>query len=139
MTLQVIRNWVSKLPPYELDMPIVMYNGVAYTPRQILEEVERGTQLGAVLQQMVESGTPVLGQNPALSQSELEELAKMRLRQLLSHSTALFTVLSNTGTGVTERVYTPQQILEEIERGTPIGKQWIKAEENIIRRFLTLR
>jgi len=80
MTLQVIRNWVSKLPPYELDMPIVMYNGVAYTPRQILEEVERGTQLGAVLQQMVESGTPVLGQNPALSQSELEELAKMRIK-----------------------------------------------------------
>jgi len=139
MTLQVIRDWVSKLPPYELDMPIVMYNGVAYTPRQILEEVERGTPLGAVLQQMVESGTPVLSQNPALSQSELEELAKMRLRRLLSRSTALFAVLSNTGTGVTERIYTPQQILEEIERGTPIGKQWIKAEENIIRRLLTLR
>jgi non-canonical (house-cleaning) NTP pyrophosphatase len=121
-------------------MPIVMYNGVAYTPRQILEEVERGTQLGTVLQQMVESGTPVLGQNPTLSQRELEELAKMRLRQLLSRPTAaLFAVLSNTGTGVTERIYTPQQILEEIEKGTPFGKQWIKAEENIIRRFLTLR
>jgi len=135
MTLQVIRNWVSRLPPSELDMPIVMYNGVAYTPRQILEEVERGTQLGEVLQRMVESGTPVLAQNPALAQSELEELAKMRLRQLLSRSTALYARLSVTGA----EVYTPQQILEEIERGTPIGRQWIEAEKNIIRRLLMLR
>ena len=129
MTLQVIRNWVSKLPPYELDMPIIMLNGVAYTPRQILEEVERGTQLGAVLQRMVEMGYA------SLSQRDEEELAKMRLRQLLSRSTALFARLSVTGA----EVYTPQQILEEIERGTPIGRQWIEAEKSIIRRLLMLR
>jgi len=67
VTLQLIRLWVSKLPPSELDMPIIMLNGVAYTPRQILEEVERGTQLGAVLQRMVETGAA------SLSQSEEEE------------------------------------------------------------------
>ena len=130
MTLQLIRLWVSKLPPSELDMPIIMLNGVAYTPRQILEEVERGTQLGAVLQRMVETGAASLSQS-----EEEEELAKMRLRQLLSRSSAIYARLSDTGA----EVYTPQQILEEIERGSPIGRQWIEAEKSIIRKLLMLR
>jgi len=130
VTLQLIRLWVSKLPPSELDMPIIMLNGVAYTPRQILEEVERGTQLGAVLQRMVETGAASLSQS-----EEEEELAKMRLRQLLSRSSAIYARLSDTGA----EVYTPQQILEEIERGSPIGRQWIEAEKSIIRKLLMLR
>jgi len=59
----------------------------------------------------------------------------MRLRQLLSRSSAIYARLSDTGA----EVYTPQQILEEIERGSPIGRQWIEAEKSIIRKLLMLR
>ena len=127
MTLHRIRAWVARLPPYELGRPIVVLDGVAYTPRGILEEVERGTPLGERLQRMVES------QVAALHQEELEELAKLRIRLALSQAPPriLFVALTYP-----PKRLTPEELLREVEAGTPTGRQFIEAEKQVIRMVL---
>jgi hypothetical protein len=126
MTLARIRRWVATLPPYEVDKPIIVLNGVAYTPRAILEEVERGTAVGEQLQRMVES------QVAALHQEELEQLALLRLRLHFSQpSTVKFVTLTYP-----PKVLTREDVLREVEAGTPTGRQFVEAEKQIIRMML---
>jgi hypothetical protein len=130
VTLQVVRRWFSRLPPYELDMPIVVVDGLAYTPRAILEEVQRGTALGERLQRMVEAGVA------SLHQEDLDELAKLRLRLLLSRPTHLRVVAY---TYPVPREMTMQELLAEVEAGTPIGRRFIEAQKEVVMRLLSMR
>jgi len=74
MTLQFIKNWFNNLPPKERDLPLVTYEGNAYTPRMVLNQVRDGTKLGQKLQRKVESGQ--------FTQNKVA-LAKARLKQIL--------------------------------------------------------
>lgn len=130
MTIQVIRAWISKLPPYELDMPIVVYNGVAYTPRAVLDEVMRRTTIGEQLQKQIEMGIA------SLHQEDEEELAKLRLKLMLSKPTTTKIVAL---TYPQPTVLSPQDILREIEQGTPRGRLWINAQKEVINRLLRMR
>ena len=129
MTLAVIRRWFNRLPDIEKDLPIVIVNGIAYTPRMILHEVMRGSPLGQRLQMMVEAGR--LG---TTAYQELQ-LAKIRLREWLAKmpEEPLFAVLM-----IPPRKYTPSQLLREIEAQTDIGMQWIQAELQHAKRLLAL-
>jgi len=129
MTLTVIRRWFDRLPNIEKDMPIVIVNGVAYTPRMILHEVMRGSSLGQRLQMMVEAGS--LG---TTLQQEIQ-LAKIRLKELLRRmpEQPLIATLM-----IPPKVYTPSQLLREIEAQTQVGMQWIQAELQHARRLLAL-
>lgn len=130
MTIQVIRAWISKLPPYELDMPIVVYNGVAYTPRAVLDEVMRRTTIGEQLQKQIEMGIA------SLHQEDEEELAKLRLKLMLSKPTTTKIVALAYPQPT---VLSPQDILREIEQGTPRGRLWINAQKEVINRLLRMR
>jgi len=130
MTIQLIRAWISKLPPYELDMPIVVYNGVAYTPRAVLDEVMRRTTIGEQLQKQIEMGIA------SLHQEDEEELAKLRLKLMLSKPTTTKIVAL---TYPQPTVLSPQDILREIEQGTPRGRLWINAQKEVINRLLRMR
>jgi len=130
MTIQVIRAWISKLPQYELDMPIVVYNGVAYTPRAVLDEVMRRTTIGEQLQKQIEMGIA------SLHQEDEEELAKLRLKLMLSRPTSTKIVAL---TYPQPTVLSPQDILREIEQGTPRGRLWIEAQKEVINRLLRMR
>ena len=129
MTLARIRAWVQRLPPQELDLPVVIVNGISYTPRMILMEVQRGSPLGERLQVLVEAGR--------LGTTALEEiqLAKIRLRELLQRMPEKPIIATLT---VPPRTFTPGQLLREIELETPVGRQWIQAELQHVKRILQL-
>lgn len=121
MTLEVIRRWYNNLPPEERNLPLIIYNGVAYSPHAILMEVERGTQLGEYLQRKVEMGS--LG----TTKEELKNLALIRLKMILSKyppNTPLIASLTYP-----PKVYTAQELLKELDKGTPIAERLIQTEE----------
>ena len=130
MTLEVIRRWYNSLPPEERNLPLIIYQGVAYSPHAILLEVERGTQLGEYLQRKVESGS--LG----TTQEELKNLALIRLKMILSKyppNTPLVASLTYP-----PKVYTAEELLKQIEENTPIGKRFIEAEQKHALNLLSL-
>jgi len=131
MTLEVIRRWFSKLPESERDLPIVIYNGIAYSPRAILYEVMRGTKVGKHLQGKVEAGE--LG---TTSQEEYY-LALLRLKQILSRYPPNKPILASLT--YPPQLYTPQQLINAIERGTPLGKRLVNTEIQHMRYLLSLR
>ena len=129
MTLARISRWFSSLPEAERDLPVVIMDGISYTPRMILMEVQRGSPLGERLQVLVEAGR--------LGTTALEEiqLAKVRLRELLQRMPEKPIIATLT---VPPRTFTPRQLLREIELETPVGRQWIQAELQHVRRILQL-
>jgi len=126
--IERIRAWFNRLPEAEKDLPIVILEGVAYTPRMILSEVERGTTIGARLQSMVEAGR--LGTTTL----EEEKLAKIRLREILSRFPPEKPIVATLG--IPEKVYTARELLQEIEMQTVSGKRWIEAEKATMRMIL---
>ena len=129
--LKRIREWVSRLPPQELDLPLIVLDGLAYTPRMVLAEVERGTTLGQRLQQLVEM------RSFGTTMSEAYSLAKLRLKQILSRYPPDKPIVAALGVEG-PIVYTPRELIEEIERGTPRGTQWIEGEINRMRYLMSL-
>jgi hypothetical protein len=129
MTLHVVKAWYNRLPPAERDLPIVILGGVAYTPNMVLAEVTRGSIIGDRLQRLIEEGR--LG----TSRLEEEQLAKIRLRELLRRypERPLVAVLREG------RTFTPSQLIDEIERGTPVGRMLIFSEIEYMRFLLRLR
>lgn len=131
MTLEVVRRWFEKLPELERDLPLVILDGVAWTPRAILAEVSRGTPTGERLQALVEAGR--------LGTSYAEEMAlvKYRLREILSRyppGKPIIAVLS-----IPTRAMTPEDLLREVEQETQLGKRLIRAELEHMRYLLRLR
>jgi hypothetical protein len=134
MTLAFVRRWFSRLPPYEQDLPLLMLDGVAYTPRMALSEVERGTPLGARLQALIESG-----RFGTAFQDEVS-LAKIRLKELLGRYPPDRPIVATIGSPeLPGRAYTPMELMEEIQRETARGKQWVQAEVEHMRRLMALR
>jgi len=127
MTLELVSRWFQKLPQYERDLPLLVVNGVAYTPRAALQEVRRDTALGRKLQTLIEAGR--FG-------AQEWTLAKLRLKKMLEtmpEKPLVATLL------IPPRTFTPSQLAEEIQRETDIGKQWIRTETQHMRYLLTLR
>ncbi len=134
MTLEFVSRWFNRLPEYERDLPLLLVNGVAYTPRVALQEVMRGTALGARLQALIETGrfgTPL--------QDEVA-LAKIRLKTLLTRYPPDKPIVATIGTPqLPGKTYTPRELIEEIERETAVGKQWIQGEIARMKSLMALR
>ena len=131
MTLAIVKRWFNRLPEAERDLPIVTVGGVAFTPRMILAEVERGTPLGRRLQAMIETG-----QLAASGPEDLERLAKLRLKMVLERlpERPLIACLREDHV----RVYTPRQLLREVEAQTELGRAFIEAELEAMRRLIAM-
>jgi len=129
MTLHVVMAWYNRLPPVERDLPILILDGLAYTPNMVLAEVTRGSIVGERLQRLIEEGR--LGN----SRLEEEQLAKIRLKELLRRypERPLVAVLREG------RIFTPSQLIEEIERGTPVGRMLVISEIEYMKFLLRLR
>ncbi|MBA7493298.1 hypothetical protein ES702_03856 [subsurface metagenome] len=130
MTLTLVRRWFEKLPSYERDLPLLISNGMAYTPRATLDEVERNTELGRKLQSLIEMKTvgTLVG--------EEQTLAKLRLEELLKRmpDKPLFATLQ-----IPPKTYTPRELSQEVEMNTPVGRQWINAEKKQMSYLVSLR
>jgi len=118
MSKELVARWYSKISETEKDLPLLLVDNYAYTPRMTYSEVMNGSALGTKLQALIESGR--------FGTSSLEEtaIAKVRIQQILQskpQDKILFATMSN-------KTFTPAQLLEEINSGTQIGQQWISGE-----------
>lgn len=118
MSKELISRWFSKLGEAEKDLPLLLSESNIYTPRTALNEVMRSSELGNKLQALIETG------RFGTTAYEEEQVAKIRLRQILQAQPEkpLFATLSG-------KVFTPSQLLQEIESNTAIGVQWLNNEK----------
>ena len=127
MTRELVSRWFDRIPEYERDLPLLVVNGVAYTPRATLQEVRRGTDLGRKLQSLVEAGR--FG-------TEERTLAKLRLKTMLETMPEKPLVAT---LAIPPRTFTPRELAEEVQRETDIGQTWIKGELAHMRFLMGLR
>ena len=118
MSRELVTRWFNKISTVEQDLPLLLVDNYAYTPRMAYDEVNNGSALGEKLQSLIESGR--------FGTSQLDEvaIAKVRVQQILKskpQDKILFATMSN-------KTFTPAQLLQEIESGTQIGNQWIQGE-----------
>lgn len=118
MSKELVTRWYNKISTAERNLPLLLVDGYAYTPQMTYDEVNRGSALGNRLQSLIESGR--------FGTSSLDEvaIAKVRIQQILQskpQDKILFATMSN-------KTFTPAQLLEEINSGTQIGQQWISGE-----------
>jgi hypothetical protein len=133
MTLQVIENWVRKLPQVQQNLPILSYQGKFYTPLEILDEVRKNTPLGQALQKKIESGDP-----PSESELYKQRLIQAIQMYIQKHPSAANKPLV---AGIIDKqpvVLTPLQLINEIQNETKIGKTLIEAEKKQVQRILSL-
>ena len=118
MSREVVTRWFSRLASGEQDLPLLISESNIYTPRTALNEVMRSSELGNKLQALIETG------RFGTTAYEEEQVAKIRLRQILQAQSEkpLFATLSG-------KVFTPSQLLQEIESNTAIGVQWLNNEK----------
>jgi len=128
MSRDLITNWFNKLPTAEKDLPLLILDEIAYTPRTTLNEVLRSSDLGNKLQTLVETG------RFGTTSIEEQQIAKIRLQQILGSKPdkPLFATLSG-------KVFTPSELLAEIQSGTAIGNQWLQTEISQMRRLVSIR
>ena len=128
MSKDLVQKWYEHLPNQERELPLILLDGIVYTPTTAYNEVMRDSPVGIRLQALIEQG------KFGTSTEDEQAIAKTRLEQWLSTQPdkPLFATLSN-------KVFTPSQLLEEIQSGTPIGEQWKNNEINHMRNLMHLR
>lgn len=118
MSREVVTRWFNSLGEVNKDLPLLIVGGFAYTPRATLDEVNRGTAVGAQLQTLIETGR--------LGTTSLDEkaVAIVRIQQRFAtypQNKPIFATLSN-------KTFTPSELLAEIDAGTQIGQQYLNSE-----------
>jgi len=117
MTKELVSAWYNRLPEMERDLPLLLVDGLAYTPRTAYNEVMRGSPVGDKIQLLIETG------RFGTTSEDEQAIAKTRLQQWLQSQPdkPMFATLSN-------KTFTPQQLLQEIQSGSSIGQQWTNNE-----------
>ena len=128
MSKELVARWYSRISETEKDLPLLLVDNYAYTPRMAYSEVMNGSALGAKLQSLIEMGK--------FGTSFLDEqaIAKVRLQQILQSKPdkPMFATLSN-------KVYTPSELMQEIESGTQLGAQWLNNEISHMKSIVNVR
>lgn len=136
MSKDLVTRWFNKLSIAERNKPLLILNGLAYTPQATLNEVMRGSEIGEKLQNLIEQG------KYGTTFEEEQELMKQRLTMDLESKPPdkiLFVALSSSGAGIPVRAFTARQLLEEIKNGTTLGKQWLNNEASYMKRLMQVR
>lgn len=129
MSKDLIQKWYNAISNQEKDLPLILVDGIIYTPTTAYNEVMRSSPVGLKIQALIETG------RFGSTSEEEQAIAKTRLEQWLKTQPPdkpLFATLSN-------KVFTPSQLLQEIQEGTSIGQQWSQNEISHMRRLVQLR
>jgi len=111
---EFIVRWFRSLPPAEKDMPAIPYNGKIYTPRQIYEMAISNT-LPDDLQSKIE-------RREFTTAMEVYRLGVERVLTYLKSIPPDFVI------SVGGKPYTVEQLIEAVEKGTPVGRAFVEAE-----------
>jgi len=128
MTKDLVSKWFNKLGTGERNLPLLIYQGNVYTPQVAYDEVMRSSPLGDTLQSLIEK------QSFGTSAEDEQTVAKLRLTQIMrtKPDKPLFATLSN-------KIFTPSELLQEIENDTDIGRQWVGTEISHMKRIVGIR
>ena len=128
MSKDLVSRWFNQLGQAERNLPLLIYQGNVYTPQAAYDEVMRASPLGDELQKMIER------QSFGTSAEDEQTVAKLRLTQIMrtKPDKPLFATLSG-------KVFTPSELLQEIENNTDIGRQWVGTEISHMRRIVSVR
>lgn len=116
MSIETVRTWINSLPRIERNQSLVICEGRAYTPNEILTEVQSGSELGKKLQGIVE--------RKEFTDVEAKyALAVLRLRERMAQLPETFRFYGADGSS-----YSPSEMLEQIEKGSRVGRQFVESE-----------
>lgn len=128
MSKAFISSWYNKIPPVERTLPIIMHNGRVYTPKEVYEEVMRGTKVGEELQRKIER----LRSSHSYGLDDLKELdyvARKRVEKIIKNLPPDFSLVA---IGLEEkRVYKPEELLN-----TPFFEKAVQKEKKKIVKIL---
>jgi len=127
MTLERVERWFEALPEPERDIPLIVIDEVAYTPRRVLEEVRAGTDLGKKMQEMLESPERMLPVKEILAEKRLEVI----LGRYPPDQPRYGVIIEGR-----REILTPRELMVHIRKRTKLGKQWIRTEKEYIQRLL---
>lgn len=123
MSLQVVQQWYQTIPAIERNQPLIISGSAAYSPNQVLDEVKKGTARGAELQRVIETRS-------FTEAIDKYALAITRLKDRLAKMTPDTRIIWG------QRSYSPQQMLQEIQNGTKVGRAMIEAEATRVEEVL---
>jgi len=115
MSKEFIIKWYERVPPAEKHMPFIYYKGKTYTPYDIYKMALEGT-LPDELQKKIEKG----------QFTNIEEKFKIGLERVRTVLKQL--EKSNIKIAIGREVFTPKQLLEEVEKGTELGRELVMSE-----------
>lgn len=115
MSKEFILKWYEKIPRAERNMPFIVHKGKVYTPTDIYNLALQG-KLDEELQKKIEKGE-------FTSIEEKFKIGLERLRKILKNLEK-----TNIKIAVGTKIYTPKELLKEIEKGTKLGRQLLEAE-----------
>lgn len=93
MSKELVSKWYSKIPELERDLPIILVDGKVYTPREVYEEVMKGTELGEKMQETLER----YRESHSATYGELKKIAEERVKKILSWLPEDFSIVSLSG------------------------------------------
>jgi len=120
VTVEKLERWFNLLPRADRDLPFIVVEGKILTPREMLEEARGGTSLGLLAQRMWETRSTVYE----------EKLVKERVKKWLARYPSDKPLYYTIGI---KRQLTPRQIMQEVEKQTPIGKQIKEVEASYLK------
>lgn len=123
MSTEVVEQWFQSTPSIERAQPLITLGDTAYSPNQVLDEVRKGTPLGAELQRIIE-------QRRFSEVMDKYALAVLRLKERLRKMSPDTRLIVGTKT------YSPNQALQEIQSGTKVGRSLIEAEARRVEEVL---
>ena len=114
MSFEAIEKWFSGIPKAERNMPVIPYEGQTLTPLQIYDMARNGT-LPADLQRKIEM-------RQFTTAEEIYKLGVERVKSYLESAPPNLTIYVGT------KPYTLKQMLEEVEKGSAVGRAFVEAE-----------
>jgi len=96
MSKEFIESWYRRIPELERDLPIILIEGRVYTPREVYNEVMRGTRLGELMQGKLER---LASPNTMTYEdiAELRQVAFERAKKIANKLPRDFSIVSISG------------------------------------------
>lgn len=114
MDLAQFRRFIKLCPQRDLTLPYLSIDGKWLSPMQVLTEIEKNSELGLICLQHLSST-----EYDQLEQEAHQYRIKVRLAHYPQNVPIIYTLT---------KTFTPAEMIEEIEKGTPAGNQFIESE-----------
>ena len=112
-----IDSWYSFIKRAKQEDIPMDFNGVIMTPKQYIETVKRG-----------EDDVVALSERPPVSVFNLEKLLRERIEKRYAAGEVEEVYILNEG----KYHWTPEEIIEEVRKGTPMGEKFLLMEKGLM-------